>query len=272
VGTELGATKLAAPLAERAAKSPGWSVHRVFGEEATKVRLRSLVGGEETPDLLFMAGHGVMLKNDHPHQSVLQGALLCGEWSGPNGPKVGIPATSFFSGDDVRKSERLRGMISFHISCFSAGGPAWDDFSALKDRRPVAPKPFISRLPLRLLRAGVLAVIGHVERAWYTSIEWPGAGVYIQPFEDALDRLLAGHPVGSAMESFGQRYAELASDLSVDLEEIVRGGEPVEEARLLDLWIYSHDARNYTVLGDPAVRLAQPMPTKTGSAVSQQLS
>ena len=108
-----------------------------------------------------------------------------------------------------------------------------------------------------LEQAGALAVIGHVERAWFCSMEWPGAGAFIQPFEDSLDKLLAGYPVGAAMEPFGQRYAELGADLSSELEEIVRGG-PKNDALLTELWTNSHDARNYVVLGDPAVRLVPP--------------
>lgn len=256
--TGLSSTQLGAPLAARAAKQrPGWTVRPVLGDDATKARLASLLGGGETPDFLFTAGHGMVYKNGHPLQMSSQGALLCRDWPGPKSWQKAIPPDFYFGAEDVKGTEALRGMISFHFGCYSAGGPAWDDFSTKHERVPVAPLPFVSRLPLRLLQAGALAVIGHVEKAWQCSIEWPGAGTQIQVFEDALDRLLAGHPVGSAMEPFGQRYAELASDLSAELEEVWRGGPP-DEARLADLWQNSHDARNYIVLGDPAVRLVRP--------------
>jgi hypothetical protein len=252
--TELSATQLAAPLAERMAKNPAWTVHRALGDEATKERLRSLLGGEETPDFLFTAGHGMVFPNGDPRQMPSQGAILCRDWPGPKAWHGRFPPDFYFGGDDVDGSERVHGLISFHFACYSAGGPAWDDSSIAHERVPVAPRPFLSHLPRRLLQAGALAVVGHVEKAWQCSIEWPGAGTQIQVFEDAVDRLLAGHPVGSAMEPFGQRYAELASDLSSSLEDAWKG-TPEENLQLAELWMHSHDARNYVVLGDPAVRL-----------------
>jgi len=93
-----------------------------------------------------------------------------------------------------------------------------------------------------------------VEKAWQCSIEWPGAGAQIQVFEDAVSRLLSGHPVGSAMEPFGQRYAELGAELGTALGNAWKG-TPETELNLAELWMNSHDARNYIVLGDPAVRL-----------------
>jgi hypothetical protein len=257
-GTELSATHLASPLATHAAKNPDWTVRSIVGAEATKACLCSLLEGDDVPDLLFTAGHGMVFKNGHPLQEQTQGALLCGDWPGPEGWHGSLPPEFYFSAADVNGSARVQGMISFHFACYSAGGPAWDDFSPVREQRfAVAPKPFIAHLPMRLLRAGVLAVIAHVERAWFCSIDWPGAGTHIQAFEDAVDRLLSGHPVGSAMEPFGQRYAELASDLSASLEEM-RMGTPEEALQLAELWINSHDARNYIVLGDPAVRLVRP--------------
>jgi len=255
--TELSATQLAEPLATHAEKSPGWTVRRAFGDEATKARLGSLLGGEETPDFLFTAGHGMVFPNGDPRQTPSQGAILCREWPGPKAWHGRIPQDFYFGGGDINGSEKVRGMISFHFACYSAGGPAWDDYSTVHARVPVAPRPFISHLPQRLLQAGALAVIGHVEKAWQCSIEWPGAGTQIQVFEDAVGRLLSGHPVGSAMEPFGQRYAELAADLSAGLEDAWKG-TPEEELRLAELWMHSHDARNYIVLGDPAVRLVRP--------------
>ncbi|HEX3127599.1 MAG TPA: hypothetical protein VH394_09725, partial [Thermoanaerobaculia bacterium] len=141
-----------------------------------------------------------------------------------------------------------------------AGTPRWDDFTRRSqgDRRQLAPGAFLGRLPQRLLahpRGGALAVVGHVERAWGFSFAWPGAGPQVSAFESTFRRLLDGKPVGWAMEVFNQRYAELASDLAAEVEAL-GFGKRLDETRLADLWTASHDARNYMIIGDPAVRVA----------------
>ena len=100
-------------------------------------------------------------------------------------------------------------------------------------------------------------MIGHIESSWTTSIQWGGIDrPQIQPFEDAVESLLNGEPVGAAMEVFGERYAELSASLARELE-LIRTGQKVEDPdRLASVWTACNDARNYIVLGDPAVRLA----------------
>ncbi|HEX6386315.1 MAG TPA: hypothetical protein VF177_16710, partial [Anaerolineae bacterium] len=247
----------------RADDQLGWETTAYLGDQATKARLAQLLGGDQTPALLFAASHGNALSLNNPRQRCHQGALICCDWPGAEewagrGP---IPQDFYFAGDDLDSGANLLGLIGFFFACFGAGTPLQDEFAKrfLKDQRQdIAPYPFLAQLPVRMLghpRGGALAVIGHVERAWPTSFRWSGgAGPQIEVFESTLRRLLAGHPVGSAVEYFNERYAELAVMLSDELEEIEFQKQYVP-GELATLWTANNDARGYAIIGDPAVRL-----------------
>jgi hypothetical protein len=257
--TRLSADYLVAPLSNAiASANPSWQVTCVSGEQATKSRLRALLGGPETPRLLFTASHGMAFPRDDELQAAHQGALLCQNWPGPREHAGPIPSSYYFSGDDVDPEANLEGAISFHFACFAAGTPRLDEFAAVDVAEPehLADQAFVARLPQRLLahRRGPLAVVGHVDRAWGFSFLWDDVTDQYEHFRSALTFIMDGKPLGLATEFFNARYADIASTLTMELEEL-RFGKIVDELLLADLWTANTDARNVVIIGDPAVRL-----------------
>jgi hypothetical protein len=272
--TNLSTQHLIQPLSEWVVtEHPNWDVKTILKEEATKARLGQLLGGSETPSLLFTASHGMGFDKGDARQLLHQGALLCQDWPGPGRPGAKpIREDFYFSGDDIGEQARLLGMIAFFFACYGAGCPQYDEFDGHKkaSRPEIAPRSFLARLPQKLLshpKGGALAVIGHIDRAWGCSFSWSDIKGstrdaiqtaierrQIAVFQSSVKRLLEGHPVGSALEYFDERYAEISSDLNIELEEIKFGAEP-NHASLAGMWTANNDARNYAIIGDPAVRL-----------------
>jgi len=259
--TRLSAQHLVSPLYIQLRDSvPDWQFSEVVREEATKTQLSRLLGGDQTPALLFTASHGMSFGVESPRQLPHQGALLCQDWPGPQEWQKAIPQDFYFAADDLGSEADLQGLIAFFFACFGAGTPQFDDFAqqAFHDQRAeIAPHDFLARLPTAMLshgRGGALATVGHVERAWGYSFMWPGAGAQTTAFESVLRGLLSGYPVGYATEYLNERYAELSTVLSDELEE-VQFGKMADPYELSGMWTANNDARGYAIIGDPAVRL-----------------
>ncbi len=250
---------LVEPLAAGLASDrPDWPVETVLGEQATKAALAERMGGSLTPALLFTASHGLGFPQSDPRHALHQGALLCQDWPGPEEWHGAIPPAHYLAAGDIPDTASPSGLIAFHFACYSAGTPRFDSFPKDGKQREIAAESFVARLPQRLLGhpgGGALAVIGHVDRAWTFSFDWPEAGEQLEVFRSALGRLLDGYPVGAATEYFNQRYAELYTDLTEEREEMRWGAQP-DFLEISQLWTAANDARSYVVLGDPAVRLA----------------
>lgn len=261
--TNLSAQHLVQPLLEYLdgrkieGQSP-WALDAVVRDEARKQRLADLLGGPHTPALLFTATHGMGFPIGDPRQLRHQGALLCQDWSGPRKWKEPIPEDFYFSADDLASDAKLWGAIAFLFACYGAGTPQYDEFArqAFKDQRAqIAPSPFISRLPQRMLahpKGGALAVIGHVERAWGYSFVW-GKNRSLTAFESTLYALLSGSRIGHAFNDFNVRYGEFSTELTQTLDDAQ--WMPVDPNELAGKWTANNDSKNYVLLGDPAVRV-----------------
>jgi hypothetical protein len=234
-----------------------WQAQAVLKDEATKQRLADFLGGSDTPALLLTASHGMSFPNGDSRQLRHQGALLCQDWQGPRRHRGPIPEDLYFSADDLASDAKIWGTIAFFFACYGAGTPMYDEFTrqAFKDRREaIAPRPFISRLPQKMLahpKGGALAVIGHVERAWGYSFVW-GKGRSLTAFESTLDTLMKGAPIGYAFEVFNERYGEFATELTQALDD-AQWSKP-DPLEIAGKWTAHNDAKTYVVRGDPAVR------------------
>jgi hypothetical protein len=165
----------------------------------------------------------------------------------------------YFSADDIASDADVFGMLAFIFACYGGGIPKHDNFHRLAfgSQKDIAPYVFVSQLPLKLLshpRGGALGVFAHVERAWGSSIAWDGAVNDIETFDSTINALLNGKPAGAASEYFNQRYAEISTMLTEELDQT--SPENQDDVRIAGMWTSNNDARNYTFIGDPAVRLA----------------
>ena len=228
-----------------------------LGDDATRNNLAQLLSASTPPALLFTASHGIGLPMSDPARLVLnQGALVTADFEFGS-----IKREHWLAGEDLDalSSANLEGMIAFLFACYGAGCPQKDEFvfDANKKRQQIAPFPFIAQLPQRMLAKGALAVLGHVERAWTYSFSGTESNTtsQIQPFQDVLGRLVRGMPVGSATDQFNVVQGARAIALAEELDKGYEGSIP-NSAKLAKLWMARNDARNYALLGDPAVKLA----------------
>ena len=266
MATQMSADSLITPLSEgepadgavaareAPAKKYGYASKVLKAAAATKANLLDVLSGRERPALLFTASHGMggWPKGD-PRQPAGQGALLCQDWAGFG--KVG--PEHYLTAAELGADADFRGTVAFVFACYGAGCPQYDNFldNPAHGPKAIADKPFVSALAQRMLAAGALAVVGHIDRAWGYSIKPAKVGAQLLPFRNFVGRVLTGEPVGHATLDFSQRYATASVGLSNMLAPHQPGAKVAGDPALVRLWVARNDAQNYVVLGDPAVRL-----------------
>jgi hypothetical protein len=191
------------------------------------------------------------------------GALLCQDWPGPEGARGPVSEDQYLAAGHLPGGQAIRPRVVFSFACFGAGTPHVSDYPgrSTEARPELAPDSFTARLPQRLLgepAGGALAFVGHVDRAWSCSFLWKGLTAQVTPFVSTMLALMDGARLGPAMESLTSRYAEIASELTLAMDDFRKYGKTIEDADLVGLWTATHDARAYVVLGDPAIRAVPP--------------
>lgn len=238
-------------------EGPQWEVACPPAEAVTKAGLVELVS--DAPALVMVATHGAIFPlEEAKNQALFNGALLGQDHVFPaDGSPKPMPLEAFLTARDVPENARLHGSIFVIFACFGGGTPKFEDFvKPGGERRQVAEEAFVAALPKRLLTGGALAVIAHVERAWTTSFETKSGRNQLQTFRSPLRELMVGSPVGFAMEAFNLKWAELSTMLSTAIRNDGENpNRPADHAGLRSTWDEMSDARNFCVIGDPAVRL-----------------
>ena len=171
----------------------------------------------------------------------------------------------YLSAVDIPSNMRLLGTIAFLWGQFTAGTPQITDFPELARSRQNATKSFLSKLSRRLLghsNGSALAVIGNVDFSLGYSLQKGNGEADIETIESVLNQLMDGCTVGKAMEAIYKRYAILASRLAEGYRKLVIEENPVnttqrmsELQKIREFSLMPIEARNYIIVGDPAVHL-----------------
>ncbi len=262
VFTEVAREYLISPLHQSLRKKTDIQLSVSLGKDATKTVLINLL---EDASILLISAHGIAFPPDFPLQRMEQGAILCADWPGPALHQGPIPRDFYFSGLDCSENSNFRSKIVIANSSYSVGTPERDIFllsgggmvgGSVTGSMP-ASEPFISYLSKKLLgqqNGNTLAFIGMSDRVW--SFSYPSKGFLVDglAFDSVLNFLLNGSRVGRAAEYFNERYAEVSTMLTEVLDNF-SFDKNFDETIISSLWASNNDARNTTILGDPAVRV-----------------
>ncbi len=234
-----------------------FSVDAFVAEKATKAQLAEILRGNlpgGPPAVIFTGSHGTQYPPADPHLRERQGALITQEWL----PGAAVGTANQFAGEDIPADAQLQGTFAFLFACFGGGCPQNDSYSWNPDGSPrqIAPVPMISRLPQVLLARGVLAVFAHLDVAYAYSFADGNDTPQPQVIRTPLELLMRGKRAGLAGDSFTSLWSALAIQVSESTPRALGvAARAPELAAFANLSIARDDARNYLVLGDPAVCL-----------------
>ncbi len=225
--------------------------------QATKARLTDIFRGSidgGAPSIVFTGSHGAEWSIADPAiQRQRQGALVTQEW----GRGQPLQREHYFSGEDLPADAHVHGLMAFVFACFGGGCPDKDSYFFNADGSKVAltPVPLVASLPQALLARGALAVIAHVDRAFSYGFEDVMGTPQEQLLRTPVELLMKGQRVGMAADPLNLQWSTLAAQLGLALGGNLPGMPQPRSAVVANLFIARDDARNYIVLGDPAVRL-----------------
>ena len=231
--------------------STSWEIRLASENDAKKSDLIDILA-HSSPSLLLLNCGARSLRPGHEDQKWAQGSLICQEAPGEQ---------RLFGAGDIPKSADLEGQIVLFFSSYGVGCQVLDNFPHEGNvilPRVLTPKPFISALPQALLGHGALAALGRIGRSWTNFFTW---GKYLgtpmsttETVEDSLKRLIRGERLGHAIRPMIQRYLVLSDYLLSRLDKARIGIAP-NQRQLEFLWTAVNDAKNFIILGDPAVFL-----------------
>lgn len=285
--TYLSRKFLAEPLVTRLLGKDGTrpAVTRI-GDAASRDALLGLLRGEPAalagPRLLFSASHGLAVEGtsaaEQSARLARQGGICCQD--------ARYLDEEILTAEGLGGGGLLSGGLWLLFACFGAGTPPSSDFfRSLGDPRLLGMyqgAPFVAALPTRLLADpdGPLAVIGHLDPGFVHSFSDPqGAGGErrVKLYKTIESLLVQGVRAGlatgfihGAVGGFGedlrqnaQRAGELlgrspgASEMELGLALARATDAELVAVRdhAVDLAVSLNDFRNFTVLGDPAVKL-----------------
>jgi hypothetical protein len=293
--THLSSKFLASPLLDwLEAKDPSRKRVACLGEEASRDALLGMLRGDVPelagPRLLFSASHGLAVPGSsaagRAERLGHQGAVCCQD--------AMYLESEILTADALGGGGLLPGGIWMLFACFGAGTPAASNFfRSLGDPTLLGfhdGGPFVAALPARLLADpdGPLAVIGHLDPGFSHSFSDPDGigGERRSKINRTVRWLLEGCRAGiatgelnGAANTFRAQLLQMSDAVEEELgmaasapimalgAELAKRKDDAEVRRLgdrlVDLAVSLNDFRNFTILGDPAVKLpragARPM-------------